>query len=96
MDQKNNTSSQGNSAPVNPLFLERMKRMQDVVQLKQPDRIPINLPMKYMLAEIGGITKQELQENPDKAQEIKEKVALELQPDMIVGSFHPIPGLTLR
>ena len=71
------------------LYTERAKRLQDAFQLKQPDRIPIMLPISYMLAEIGGITKQELHENPGKAQELLEKAALEYQPDSIFG---PIPS----
>ena len=70
-----------------PNFLERMGRMQATVTLQQADQIPIVLPAGYYLAEVGGITKQELLENQDKAQELKEKVALELQPDAIAGVF---------
>ncbi len=69
------------------LYVERSKRIQDVMELRQPDRIPIQLPMSYMLAELGGITNQEFLENPDKAQEILEKAALEFQPDTIMGTL---------
>jgi len=58
------------------LYAERSKCIQDAIQLKQPDHIPIMLPMSYMLAEIGGVTKQELHENPEKAQQLLEKAAL--------------------
>ncbi len=71
------------------LYAERAKRVQDAVELRQPDRIPVMLPAGYLLAEIGGITKQELHENPAKAQESLEKAALTFQPDLILG---PIGG----
>ena len=85
-----------NQAP-HPLFLERMRRLQEATHLQQPDRIPIVLPAGYYLAEVGGITKQEFLENPGKAQELLEKVALELQPDAIGGPFpsNPAPYLAL-
>ena len=79
------------------LFAERSKRLKDAMELRQPDRIPIQLTMSYMLAEIGGITKQELVENPTKAQELIEKAALEYQPDVIFGTLpsDPRPHLLL-
>jgi hypothetical protein len=79
------------------LYAERTKRLQDAVELRQSDRIPIQLPMSYMLAEIGGITNQELLENPSKAQELLEKAAIEFQPDSIQGTLpsDPRPFLML-
>jgi uroporphyrinogen-III decarboxylase len=69
------------------LFNERAKRLQDAMTLKQPDRIPIQLPMSYLLAEMGGITNQEFLENQTKAQELLEKAALAFQPDAITGTM---------
>jgi hypothetical protein len=71
------------------LAAERAKRIQDAMQLKQPDRVPLMMSISYMLADMGGITKQELLENPDKCQELLEKAALEFQPDTIHG---PMPS----
>ena len=70
-----------------PEFLSRAKRMQDAVELKQPDRIPISLGFSYFLADYGNVTRQELHENPAKAQEILEELALKLQPDTCSGVF---------
>jgi len=67
------------------LLAIRDKRIEDARNLRQPDRVPVMMPISYMLAEIGGITKQELQENPVKAQELLEQAALEYQPDSIFG-----------
>lgn len=78
------------------LCAERARRAEDALKLKQPDRIPIMMPASYFLADYGGITHQELQDNWEKAQEILEKAALDFQPDMIFGLFNtPRPSLAL-
>ena len=78
------------------LFAERNQRVVDATLLKQPDRIPVILGLGYMLAELGNITKQELYDNPDKAQELLETAALRFQPDMLMGAWHtPKPSQAL-
>ena len=76
------------------LYAERTKRIQDAMHLKQPDRIPIQLGMGYMLAEMYGVTRQEQHENGEKEQEMLEKAALYFQPDSILGVFNN-PGASL-
>ena len=71
-----------------PEFLARSKRVDDALNLRQPDRIPIMLTLGYLLAEMGGITRQELYDNPDKKQEILEKLAIHFQPDIVTGLFN--------
>jgi hypothetical protein len=68
-----------------PEFLARAKRLQDAIELKQPDRIPIALGFSFFLADHGGITRQELYDNPEKTQEILEEVAMKYQPDAASG-----------
>ncbi len=67
------------------------------MELRQPDRIPIQLTVSYLLAEMAGITKQELVENSAKQQELLEKAALDFQPDTIFGTLpsDPRPHLML-
>jgi uroporphyrinogen-III decarboxylase len=78
------------------LLAERSKRLQDALALRQPDRIPINMPAGYLLAEFGGITHREQQDNPQKAQELLEKFALEFEPDTLMGLYNsPRPSLAL-
>ncbi len=78
------------------LLAERGKRLQDALELKQPDRIPISMPASYLLAEYGGITHREQQDNWAKSQELLEKFACEFQPDTILGLFNnPRPSLAL-
>lgn len=71
------------------LLAERTKRVQDAIEMRTPDRIPVMLPASYFLAEYGGITKQELHDDPAKAHASLEKAALDFQPDLIIG---PIGG----
>lgn len=70
-----------------PEFLARAKRIQDAVELKQPDRIPLIMGFGYFLADYGGITRQELHDNWEKAQEILEKATLRFQPDTSFGAW---------
>ncbi|MBC7248643.1 MAG: hypothetical protein H5T62_00020 [Anaerolineae bacterium] len=96
MTDKSTASSPDAGKTPEQLCAERAKRVTDALQLKQPDRIPIVLGVGYLLAEMGGITKQELYENPDKTQELLEKAALYFQPDMVMGAWHtPEPSKVL-
>ncbi len=67
---------------------ERAKRMDDALNLRQPDRIPVSMGAGYFLAEYGGVTHQVQQDDSAKAQELMEKAALDFQPDSIFGLFN--------
>ncbi len=78
------------------LLAERGKRLQDAIELKQPDRIPISMPAGYLLADYGGITHEELLFNTVKNQELLEQFALEFEADTVIGLFNsPRPSLAL-
>jgi uroporphyrinogen-III decarboxylase len=85
------------SMTLDALRAERAQRIRDAMQLKQPDRVPLILTAGYMLADIGGITRQRLLEDPDLCQELLEQMALEYQPDSIHGPIpsDPTPNLIL-
>lgn len=88
------TLNQGKSPE--QLFAERNQRVNDAIQLKQPDRVPLILGLGFHLAEMGGITKQELYEDPARTQEILEQAASIYQPDMLFGAWHtPKPSQAL-
>ena len=74
--------------PASQLLAERTQRMQDALNLWQPDRVPIHLTMSYMLAEMYAITRQEQYENGERELELLEKAALHFQPDSIAGLFN--------
>jgi len=67
------------------LVAERTKRIQTAYELKQPDKIPITLNLGYMLSRLGEVTNEDLQNDPDLAQELLEKWAVYYQPDQVVG-----------
>lgn len=78
------------------LLAERSQRIQDAVELNQPDRVPIIMGAGYLLSDLGNITKLELYDNPEKAQELLEQVALRFEPDMVAGAWHtPEPSKAL-
>jgi hypothetical protein len=85
--QQNKTSEQ--------LLAERSKRIWDAVALKQPDRVPLSMTAGYLLAEYGGITHQELQDDHERGQEILERFACEFEPDSILGPITPGPSPVL-
>ena len=70
------------------LFAERAQRITDAAEMRQPDRIPVMMPASYLLAQFGGITKQELHEDFE-GQAALEGAALYFKPDLIFG---PIGG----
>src|ERR1039458_4760745 len=78
------------------LCAERSKRLYDAIQLKQPDRIPIQINFGHMIAQLAGVTRQELYENPEKMREALVSAALRFQPDIAGGDVRqsgPGPGL---
>ncbi|NLE76949.1 MAG: hypothetical protein GX605_09385 [Chloroflexi bacterium] len=78
------------------LLAERGKRIQDALALQQPDRIPVNMPGGYLLAEFGGVTHREQQDNWETSQRLLEALAQEFQPDAVMGLFNnPRPSLAL-
>jgi hypothetical protein len=78
------------------LYTERAKRVDDAIHLREPDRIPIALSFNNLLAELGGITRQELYESPERAYAALEKAVLRYQPDFVGGVFlNPGPSQVL-
>jgi len=67
------------------LFAERTKRIEDALQLKQPDSVPIVLFLGYMLAEMGGITRQEQHEDAEKENRLLEEAARRFPADSVTG-----------
>jgi hypothetical protein len=67
------------------LLLERRQRLEEAYALKQTDRVPVSIVFGYMLAKISGMSHQELDNNPEKAQELLEKWTLHFEPDQASG-----------
>ena len=83
----NSTDNTTQEFTPSPEFLERAKRVEDALAMRRPDRVPVIMGLGYLLAEMGGVSRQELYENPDKCQDILEQLAQEFQPDMLFGLF---------
>lgn len=65
------------------LCAERAARINDAFNLRQPDRVPILLMFGHLIADLAGITRQEIYENPAVAQTGLEDAALRFEPDIV-------------
>jgi hypothetical protein len=73
------------------LSAERSQRFADAYELKQPDRVPIMVPFGNLVADLAGITRQEMYNQPDKGIEALVEAALRFQPDAAFGGLYS-PG----
>ena len=81
--------------PKNPeqLCAQRSQRIMDAVLLKQPDRIPIMIRLGYLLAEIGGMTRLDMHQDPERAQAALVKAAFVSSPTTSQDRLaHPTPA----
>jgi len=64
------------------LYQERLKRIEDAIQLKVPDRVPIFVNFGYLPAKYAGVTCEDAFFDPVKWHEASKKTVLDFQPDM--------------
>jgi hypothetical protein len=64
------------------LYKERAKRVEDAVQLKIPDRVPIVIPFGFFPAKYTGITCEDAFYNPAKWKAAVIKTAVDFAPDI--------------
>ena len=69
------------------LLAERAQRINDAVQLRQPDRVPILMPFGNLLSQLEGVPNLELYNDPEKAHKALERAAQRFQPDACDGLF---------
>lgn len=74
------------------LYLERTKRVQDAVALREPDRVPFLPHFSFFAARYSGISYEDLMYDYDKIEKAHMKVVLDFQPDMF---GNPFPQLAL-
>ena len=67
------------------LYEERAKRMEDAIQMKIPDRVPVSLPLGYFPARYTGITCADAYYNPAKWNEAVIKTVVDFAPDSYTG-----------
>lgn len=63
-------------------YQERMKRIEDAVQLKIPDRVPTLVDFGYYAAKYAGITCEDALYDYDKWAEANKKIVLDFKPDV--------------
>jgi len=63
------------------LYEERVKRVEDAIQLKVPDRVPVVLSLGYFPAKYTGITCADAYYNPAKWKEASIKTVVDFEPD---------------
>jgi hypothetical protein len=74
------------------LYREREKRVNDAIQLKVPDRVPIAPIVGFFPAYYGGITPQEAMYDYNKTYAAWKKTCLDFQWDMIMPPRYANPG----
>jgi len=75
------------------LYQEREKRLNDAIQLKVPDRVPIATLFTFFAAKYAGITCQEAMYDYDKLAEVTKKAVVDFDVDVYSNPFGVIaPG----
>jgi uroporphyrinogen-III decarboxylase len=69
------------------LYKEREKRVNDALQLKKPDRVPIVVLFSFFPARYSGMTPEEVMYDPEKLLQAQLKALLDFQPDMDQNPF---------
>jgi len=69
------------------LYKEREKRVNDAIQLKKPDRVPIVVLFSFFSARYAGFTLEEVMYDPEKLAEAQLKTLCEFKPDMDQNPF---------
>ncbi len=79
------------------LHKERLKRCEDAIQLKVPDRVPFYPMTHYFAAKYVGLTGEEAFYDSKKWFAANKKMNLELEPDFYFGPLHGLyPGAALE
>lgn len=73
--------------PPEELFQERTKRIQDAIQLKQPDRVPFTPFLTFFPATYAGLSFEEAMHDYDKLAKAVKKFVLDFQPDAFADTF---------
>jgi len=73
-------------------YRQRVKRIQDAIQLKVPDRVPVYINTGFLPAYLAGVTPEEVMYDYGKLTAAWKNHILEFQPDTYGGSATPGPG----
>ncbi|MBA7473307.1 hypothetical protein ES707_08644 [subsurface metagenome] len=78
------------------LYKERLKRVQDAIELKKPDRVPLVPVIETFPLFYTGITLKEAMNDYDKAAKAFDKFIADFEPDLAWGSICIIPAKVLE
>ena len=81
---------------VQELFQERNKRVNDAIQLKTPDRVPVEMSFGYFPAKYVGLPCSVVYYQPDKWLEAVKKTVVDFQPDALFYIQALSPGKALE
>lgn len=70
------------------LYKEREKRINDAIQLKEPDRVPVVTHFGFFPAKYSGITCEEAMYDSEKMMDAWVNTTLELEPDMYENPYN--------
>ncbi len=93
MDQKLDTDKDKSGAE---LYAERIKRMQDAVELKPTDRVPLALFTHFWPATFGGITYKQAMYEPDRMMQVSGDAVRLIQPDDYAPPINIVLGPTME
>jgi uroporphyrinogen-III decarboxylase len=78
------------------LCAERAQRMEDAYDMKVPDRIPINVGVSYLAAEMAGVPHSAVYKDTSLQRKLVVDAAKRFGPDNLLGPWHdPRPSLAL-
>ena len=69
------------------LYQERLKRIKDAIELREPDRVPFTPMITFFIAKYAGITFQESMYDLDKLEEAIERLILDFEPDACPDTY---------
>lgn len=69
------------------LYQERLKRVEDAIALRVPDRVPVFVQWGFLPARYAGMTCEEYMYDPEKAMTAAIKVHEDFEPDMAESPF---------
>lgn len=74
------------------LYGERERRVQDTIELRRPDRVPIIVRFHFFPARYTGCTAEQLMYDPEKTEATYWKAIRDFEPDMIQNPFERFLG----
>ncbi|MEJ2231706.1 MAG: uroporphyrinogen decarboxylase family protein, partial [Nitrospirales bacterium] len=80
------------------LYKERLRRIKDAIELREPDRVPLTPFFTFFTAKYAGMTFQEVMYDLDKLESGLEKLLLDFEPDAYPDTYRVLawaPALEL-